>query len=274
MNGGRRTILAMGLWGALSAGPATAWADAPLAANAGTPAAVEAARVHFTKGKELYLAGAYHEAIAELEAARALDPKAKDLVFNLGIVHEKLGDIDDALRFLRLYVQMDLDPTEHARAENYIKRLEGAKTELDAKKAAAAALVAASANVQERKRGRIDVATIVAGTAAVGAAAAGLVFGVKALADQPPSSFVAGKDGSVQSLDSRQSSAHTEAIVADISFGGAIVAAAVAAGLYFGRYKDSAQAGGSAAPQKAAFLTIAPIGRSGAGGEVLFGGTF
>ena len=35
---------------------------------------------------------------------------AKDLVFNLGVVHEKLGDIEDALRYFVRYEQMDLDP--------------------------------------------------------------------------------------------------------------------------------------------------------------------
>ncbi len=62
---------------------------------------------------------ANREAIVELDAARALDPKAKDLVFNLGVVHEKLGDIDEALRYARLYSQMDLEPAERARANSY-----------------------------------------------------------------------------------------------------------------------------------------------------------
>src|SRR5271170_3834692 len=133
---GLSTTVAVGLVLALLVRAVPAAAQPPPAANAGTPEAVAEARVHFAKGKELYQAGAYREAIAELEAARALDPKAKDLVFNLGVIHEKLGDINDALRFLRLYTQMDLEPAEQARAETYIKRLEGAKAELDAKKAA------------------------------------------------------------------------------------------------------------------------------------------
>ena len=35
-------------------------------------------------------------------------PNAKDLVFNLGVVHEKLGDIEDALKWFRLYTTMNL----------------------------------------------------------------------------------------------------------------------------------------------------------------------
>jgi len=42
------------------------------------------------------------------------------------VVHEKLGDIDEALKYFRRYEQMDLDPKERARADANIKRLEGA----------------------------------------------------------------------------------------------------------------------------------------------------
>ena len=40
------------------------------------------AQEHFQRAKELYSTGKYSEAIAELEVARELDPKAKDLVMN------------------------------------------------------------------------------------------------------------------------------------------------------------------------------------------------
>ena len=84
-------------------------------------------------------AGSYREAIGELEAAHTLDPNAKDLVFNLGVVHEKLGDIDDALKWFRLYTTMNLTGPERDRADAYVHRLEGAKKELEDKQAAAAA---------------------------------------------------------------------------------------------------------------------------------------
>jgi tetratricopeptide (TPR) repeat protein len=262
--------------------PGSARADLPAAANAGTPEAVAEAKVHFTKGRNLYQAGSYHEAIAELEAARALDPKAKDLVFNLGVIHEKLGNITDALRFLRLYAQMDLEPSEQTRAENYIKRLEGAKAELDAKQAAERAAAEATPPPKATPtRGRLDTATLVAGGVAVVALAAGTVLGVKALGDQPGSGYVVGKNGTLAGLDSQQSSAHTEAIAADACFGGAVAAAAVAVGLYFGRYKDSPESPASR-KKPSAFFSLAPLVsfgvpsgvRSGSGGELLLGGTF
>src|SRR5262245_11990275 len=43
------------------------------------------AQEHFQRAKELYSTGKYPEAIAELEVARGLDPKAKDLVLNIAI---------------------------------------------------------------------------------------------------------------------------------------------------------------------------------------------
>ena len=108
----------------------------PALADETSPANVAAARKHFEKARADYAQGAYREAIGELDAAHALDPNAKDLVFNLGVVHEKLADIDDALKWFKLYTSMNLTPTERDRADAYVKRLEGAKKELDAKRAA------------------------------------------------------------------------------------------------------------------------------------------
>jgi tetratricopeptide (TPR) repeat protein len=223
-----------------AAGQASAAASSPAV---GTPEAIAAARAHFTRGRDLYQTGAYREAIVELDAARALDPKAKDLVFNLAVVHEKLGEIDDALHYARIYGGMDLEPAERARAESYIKRLEGAKNEVLARRAqeAAASPPTPPPPVAEPKRGRIDVITVVAAAVAVGAAGAGTVLGIKALGDQP-SNFVTGENGAtIASEQSQQDKAHTEAVAADVCFGLAGAAAVAAAVLYFARYRDAGQ---------------------------------
>jgi tetratricopeptide (TPR) repeat protein len=276
MTGWARTLVAVGLGLVLLAHPMLAQAVEPAVhegheASAhpeqGTPEAVAAARVHFTKGRALYQAGAYREAIVELDAARALDPKAKDLVFNLGVVHEKLGEIDEALRYARLYAQMDLEPGERTRAENYIKRLEGAKSEVAAREAAAAAVRPVPGAEVARVRGRFDALTIGAAGVAVVAAGVGVVMGVKALGDKPSSGFVAGVNGTAADLASQTSTAHSDAVVADVCFAGAIVAAAAAAGLYFGRYRDAPSA------PKHAHLMLAPLVAPSLGG-VLLGGSF
>ena len=116
--------LLAGLGAAASANSRSAWAQETSSAN------VAAARRHFDKARADYEQGEYREAIAELEAAHALDPSAKDLVFNLGVVHEKLSDIADALEWFQLYTTMSLTPQERDRADAYIRRLEGAKKEL------------------------------------------------------------------------------------------------------------------------------------------------
>jgi hypothetical protein len=118
-------------------------------------------------------------------------------------------------------------------------------------------------------RGRIDAATLTAAGVAVVAAGVGIVMGVKALGDRP-SGFVTGVNGTFSDYQSQASTAHTEAVVADVCFATAVVAAGAAAGLYFFRYKDAAGASGDSS--KHAF-TIAPLVSSQVGGVVL-GGTF
>ena len=68
-----------------------------------TPEAKAAAQAHFMRTKDLYASGKYQEAIKELELAHELDPTAKDLVFNLGSVSEKLARYDDALKYYHAY---------------------------------------------------------------------------------------------------------------------------------------------------------------------------
>jgi tetratricopeptide (TPR) repeat protein len=223
-------------------------ADVP-AAHAQEASAVNqaAAKRHFEKGRAYYAQGAYREAIGELEAAHALDPSSKHLVFNLGVVHEKLGDIDDALKYFKLYTTMDLTSQERDRADAYVKRLEGAKHEVEqAQSATPNATTSAPPpptipTVHERPPfGRIDALTVTFAGFAVAALAVGVVMGVKAEHDKPPSPFITGKNGTYADLVDRQANAHREAVLADIGFGVAGATAAVAAVLFFARPRTSA----------------------------------
>jgi tetratricopeptide (TPR) repeat protein len=205
------------------------------------PEAAAQARDHFKKARDLYQTGSYHEALAELDAAHALDPHAKDLVFNLGVVNEKLGQIDDALKYFHIYSAMNLDAQERARADAYIKRLEGAKRE-----------IALRTGPEEHeppplvppkpvehpppKKGRVDAATVTAASFAVAGVAVGAIFGIKALSDQP-SNFVVGRDGTADDYANQQSAAHREAIISDIGFGVGLAATVVTAYLYLARPK-------------------------------------
>ncbi len=243
--------LLAGLVAAASANPRSAWAQDTSTAN------VAAARRHFDKARADYAQGSYREAIAELEAAHALDPAAKDLIFNLGVVHEKLSDIDDALQWFQLYTTMTLTPQERDRADAYIRRLEGAKKELaqrppgatpPAPSAAPAPsetqLASLPAPPAAPRRGRVDAATIAALSVTGAAIVFGTVMGVKAAADKPPAGIVTGQDGSYPDLQRRTDTAHREAVIADVGFGLSIAAGITAAVLYFARPRDSAGAGG------------------------------
>jgi tetratricopeptide (TPR) repeat protein len=227
-----------------------------------SPANVAAARRHFEKAKAYYGQGAYREAINELEAAHALDPTAKDLVFNLGVVHEKLGDIDDALKWFRLYTTMALTPQERDRADAYVRRLEGAKKEVEDKQRQAArqseaqrAEQAASAQPSSTapppaesapEHGRIDAATITAATFTGAGLVFGVVLGIKALRDRPRSDYVTGRDGTYDDLTAARDQSSREARMADVGFAVSIAAAVTTAVLYFGRTKDPAPAPASA----------------------------
>ena len=55
------------------------------------------AKHHFDEALAHYREGHYRAAIAELKAALTFDPTSKDLVYNLALVHEKLGELDLAI---------------------------------------------------------------------------------------------------------------------------------------------------------------------------------
>ncbi len=228
------------------------------------------AQQHFQRAKDLYQTGAYREAIAELEQARGLDPKAKDLVFNLGIVHEKLGKFDEAITFFRQYMEMEgVTASERAKAENIIKRIEGAKREVKPVTQSPVTPTEPTPTTPEPVpgRGRIDGATIGVGAVAVVGLGLGATFGVLAMANRPANGFVTGRDGTYEDLQNKANSAHTQAIIADVGLGVGIVAAAVTAYLYFGRTKEPEQRKKSAAVTPA----IAPVA---SGGVLLLGGSF
>lgn len=238
------------------------------------------AQQHFQRAKDLYQTGAYREAIAELEQARGLDPKGKDLVFNLGIVHEKLGKFDEAITFFRQYMEMEgVTGAERAKAENIIKRIEGAKREVPvAPPAGSGTPEPTPPRTEEHGNGRIDAATITAGSVAVVGLGVGATFGILALSTKP-SGFVTGRDGTYDTLQSKASDAHTQAVVADVGFGVGIAAALVTAYLYFGRSKE-AKPRANRTPPRTSFVqsltpSLAPASASGGGGgAVLLSGTF
>jgi hypothetical protein len=243
---------------------------------------MEAAREHFENARSLYSRGAYRDAIRELEAAHSFDPSAKDLVFNLGIVNEKLADIDRALYWFHTYETLALTPQERERADAVIRRLEGAKEEVLAKpmslpRAApppavvvAAPVKRAALRADQAPRGRIDSLTVAAAGLSAAALTVGVIMGVSALDDRVTSDFVTRpktEGGPTYSdAQSQEHTAHTEAVVADIAFGTAFAAAGAAAYLFFSRPRG--------APGRGFMFAILSAAPASGGGTVSLQGVF
>jgi len=91
-----------------------------------------AALAHYKKGRELYLAGRYREAVVELEAALTLDPESPNLLYNIARVYELLGEIDTAIMHYKHYRDL-LGPSEgeeRERVTGILQRLQGARTQV------------------------------------------------------------------------------------------------------------------------------------------------
>lgn len=240
------------------------------------PEAKSQALKHFERARELYRDGSYKEAIVALESAQRLDPDAKDLVYNLALVNEKLSRIDEALRWMHRYGAMDLDPAERSRSDLAIRRLEGAKKTLDEAKSAEPEVTApliGSPLLSSPPMGRIDTWTIATGAVAVIGIGVGTAFGISALSSKPKSGFVTGETGSYADLEDRAQSAHTRAVIADVGFGVGIASAAACALLYFSRTKDPEPTQGAAPPGKVAVSAWnAVIGPVHSGAALFFTG--
>lgn len=269
---------------ALGSAPAVARADDKVGPSAD---AAHAAADHFKKARALYAAGSYKEAIAELELARSFDPSAKDLVYNLGVVCEKAGRIDEALTHFYEYLKMDLDATERTRAEGTVKRLAGAKGNKDGCATPAAPsgsdttappqLIYVPTPVEAPPRGRIDVLSVSALVLGVGGFAVGTTFGLLSLGQKPAAGYVAGTGpgatGTYADLQAQSDAAHRKAVIADIGFLVGIVATSASIGLYFGRTRHPDDEAAKPVPKrdKDASLTIVPTLN---GASVVLGGRF
>lgn len=81
---------------------------------------------HYQRAANLYTSQRYREALRELEAAYALQPFPR-LLYNLGQVHRKLHQPQQALSYYELYLRTepDLQPARRSEVEAYIAQLGG-----------------------------------------------------------------------------------------------------------------------------------------------------
>lgn len=199
----------------------------------------------YQEALSLYKGGHYREAIDKLVAARRLDPTAKELPYNLGLLHEKIGEIDLAIKDFELYLNLETEEEEKERVRAILRRLEGARAELKRNRPQASASISAapvpvapSASVSEGppappalpSKGRLDGVVYGTGGLAIAAIGSGVFFGVRALALRPEASTA---NQPISILESKQQQAHKNGVIADISFGVAAVSGVTALLLYF-----------------------------------------
>jgi hypothetical protein len=89
--------------------------------------AVPEALALYQLGEQAYDQGRYEEAVEYLIRARALDPRAPELLYNIALVYEKMNDFDQALSYLEQYLDSTVNANEAARVERMMARLRGAR---------------------------------------------------------------------------------------------------------------------------------------------------
>lgn len=213
-----RSIFALCVVASLSLSAARVSAQVPTVPAAETAEA--GARKHFDRSLELYRAGQYTEALEELRRAAQLDPNGKDLFFNLSLVHEKLGQLPDAITALERFRELETDPQERERARIIIERLRGAQLAGEAARQAPAPCAATGTSPPAApgpKPRSPNPVLVGAASVAVASLLVGTVFGLKALSSD------VGDEGtseslSVEQLRARAARAEREALVADVAF--------------------------------------------------------
>jgi len=206
----------------------SALAQVPLAPSGQASSPEARARPHFERALELYRAGRYALALDQLHQASALDPNGKDLFFNLALVHEKLGQLPEAITALGRFIELEPDEAERERARIAIERIQGALSANPPREwtpPACPKLPPPPAPPQ-------GIRPVVVGTAAVAfvALVVGSIFGVKALADDVAGARTSASL-SITQLRERGDRAEREALVADIAFAISAAAGGTAIGL-------------------------------------------
>ncbi|MEP7121483.1 MAG: tetratricopeptide repeat protein [Byssovorax sp.] len=183
------------------------------------------------EARELHAHGRYRAAVAKLEAALALDPHGKELVYNLALIHERLGEIDPAVGYYRRYLEAETDPREREKIEGVLQRLEGAKQDLVAPAGSPAAPVAAPVVAPSRSFGPW---VIVSGAVGAMGLFTGVVLGISALARSPGASAATGPGVTADDLLASAKAAHRQAVGADIALLIGLAATGAAVGIHLG----------------------------------------
>jgi len=154
-----------------------------------------------------------------------LDPKAKVLHYNLGLIYEKLGEVDLALQQYRTCFELETNERERLNLAKTIKRLEGARGAVKRVTTPPARDSAAPA-----RRGEASIHPAAYGLVGAGVAALGVGFGLaaSAAAADPGKAPRTGDGVTLEQLEGDAEQAHAMAVGADVVF--AVGSAATVAG--------------------------------------------
>jgi tetratricopeptide (TPR) repeat protein len=183
------------------------------------------------EARALYAEGRYRDAVVRLEAAQALDPEAKELVYNLALIHERLGEVDTAALYYRRYLAMETAPKERAKIQSVLRRLEGAREDLDVARdpPGLAPRAAAASTAPPRVIGPWIVATGIVGATGI---VTGAILGISALARSPGADATTGPGLTADQLVADATAAHRQAVGADIALLVGLAATGAAVVLY------------------------------------------
>lgn len=121
-------VLSSAIW------PASAVHGEPIAPPSDADAA--SAKQHFERGRELFVASQYLEALHEFEAGYRLAPLPLFL-YNMGQACRHAGLIDQAIENYESYLQAVPDAPERAEVEQYLRELRAAKPQPPVQKSVA-----------------------------------------------------------------------------------------------------------------------------------------
>lgn len=166
---------------------------------------------------ELYAKGRYREAIAHFNQAALLDPSAAILEFNLGLIHEQLGEIDAAITHYRKSLQLEANEPEKDKLTATIRRLQALKKTGELTPPAPQPL---ALKAQPAASGAHPLRPWIwaSAGAALGLTALGGGFAARAAAYQRSANKTTGDGVTVEALQIDARRAKSSAIVADVSF--------------------------------------------------------
>lgn len=254
---GRDSLGAMGIFKALCL------ASTMMIAFCGTAAAQsvddEGAKAHFQAGANYYQTGSYADALREFQAAYTLSPRP-ELFINVSLCYQQLGDFDSAIAYLNKYLEAKPTATNRVEIEMRVAELKKRKEQQAAVTLPApdaqsrtvqdhsqqgandtttqtAHVIAAPAESDADDGGGIPTASLVSFIAGGVGVVVFATFGLMAMGEDSSLADGCGKDKSC--TDDDVSTLKTDALLADIGLGVAVVGAGL--GVLFWVLDDSGE---------------------------------